>query len=304
MIKIGAVSIIISENVKAHIYLDGAYDSVDWDDWEHWDGLEHIIGHRIKEECENEKSYVAIEEGIDGKFILRLTETKRYILKIDSTEDDNQFLLKKIHFQNKNNIFTSSDKDRISFQFVNYLGRSKIEFRVCGNDTLLFEVVPDKIDYEKDYINLTEALAEHCAGLLLDYSGSTSNVFSQYENDHETLLEQFIFLRQFCHGQNLQGLFESIKRNPNRILESEDELKPFGTGIPSKKFYTNPFSNSRRWMKAAGTGRRGYMPGDVAVTRKYDSLDTPANRFIKYALQRFDDVCVNLIKALKEKPNG
>ena len=43
------------------------------------------------------------------------------------------------------------------------------------------------------------------------------------------------------------------------------------------------------------------MPGDVAVTRKYDSLDTPANRFIKYALQRFDDVCVNLIEALKGK---
>ena len=300
---IGAVSIRISENVKAHIYLEGKYDFVDWDNVKVFDGLEHIIGHRLKEECENENSYVAIEKGVDGKFILRLTETKRYILKINK-ENKEPFLLEDVHFQNKNNIFTSFDEDRIFFQFVNYLGRSKIEFGDYENDPLLFEVVPDKIDYEKDYINLTEALAEHCAGLLLDYSGSTSNIFSQYENDHETLLEQFIFLRQFCHGQNLQGLFESIKRNPDRILESEDELKPFGAGIPSKKFYTNPFSNSRRWMKAAGTGIRGYMPRDVAVTRKYDSLDTPANRFIKYALQRFDDVCVNLIEALKGKTNG
>ena len=44
---------------------------------------------------------------------------------------------------------------------------------------LQFEVVPLKIGYEDDYIELTEELAARCAALLLDYSGSTSNVYKQ-----------------------------------------------------------------------------------------------------------------------------
>ena len=104
------------------------------------------------------------------------------------------------------------------------------------------------------------------------------------------LLEQFIFLRKFCYGDNLLGLFESIKRNPDRVLDQEEELKPVGTGIPSKNFYRNPFSYSRGWMKVSGDGtdHDNYSPQMVAVTRKFDRLDTPANRFVKFALQKFD----------------
>ena len=292
---IGAVCLKLNNKCCAKIYPATANDLIDWDN-----GSPFILGNNIVtydyKEGSDKTPVIFIPEKQNGKSLLRLVETKRYFLKIEGNDD-----IKLPRFQNENNINCESDERLIIFQFVNYLGRSRLYFDDIGYK-FSFEVVPDKMDYDDDYINLTEALAEHCAGLLLEYSGSTSNIFSQSENNYKTLLEQFIFLRQFCHGQNLQGLFESVKRNPDRILVSEDEMKPFGTGIPSKKFYSNPFSNSRRWMKASGAGIRGYMPGEVAVTRKYDSVDTPANRFIKYALYRFDDVCVNLIDALEKKP--
>lgn len=54
---------------------------------------------------------------------------------------------------------------------------------------LTFDVVPLKMGYEDDYIELTEELAEKCAALLLDYVGSTSNVYKLANESRDTLLE-------------------------------------------------------------------------------------------------------------------
>lgn len=281
------------------MYLAGTYNDIDWEVECASDLGEQYFTCDFKE-TSSQKAAMSIERGIDDEFVLRIVETKRYILKV---ECDNKDSVDLPHFQNEENKFLKCDKDKdsILFQFINYLGRSKIMFDcVEGIKLMQFEVVPDKMDYEDDYIGLTEALAQKCSELLLEYSGSTSNVYSQSEDDQKTLLEQFIFLRQFCYSQNLQGLFESVKRNPDRILVREEEFKPFGYGKPSKKFYTNPFSYSKRWGKLGNSnaGSQIFLPQEVAVTQKYDSLDTPANRFVKFALGKFDSVCVSLIRIL------
>jgi predicted component of viral defense system (DUF524 family) len=159
------------------------------------------------------------------------------------------------------------------------------------------------MNFENDYVALTEALAQECSELLLEHSGATSNLYKQSEESSRTVLEQFIFLRQFCYSQNIFSLFEAIKRNPDRLLNHEDVLKPLGYGIPSRKFYTNPFLYSRGLQKVSNIdGKTAYIPQQVYVTQKYDSLDTPANRFIKYALKRFDMICTELI-GLKDTIN-
>lgn len=53
------------------------------------------------------------------------------------------------------------------------------------------------MNYEEDYIVLTEAIAQVCSELLLEYSGLTSNLFEQSEEEHRTILEQFIFSGSF-----------------------------------------------------------------------------------------------------------
>lgn len=292
---IAALGLKIDDMTEASLYLVGEYDHIDWDHRETTPLGNEFCTFSYKNDAAMQKS-MAVEEGLDGSYILRLIETKRYILKIKSERKD--FLLP--IFQNENNKLLRIDKDRdsVCFQFVNYLGRSKIVFPVNGRK-LSFEVVPDKMDYETDYINLTEAIAQECAGLLLEYSGSTSNLYKLSDANQSTLLEQFIFLRQFCYGQNIQGLFAAIRRNPDHELIQEEELKPLGYGRPVKQFYTSPFSYSKGWVKVDDKVKNSYaMPQLVAVTRKHDSMDTPANRFIKYALERFNFICIDLLKLL------
>ena len=243
---IGAVCLQLGENYRAEIYLAGTYSRIDWSvEFSCALGPQYSI-YNYKSDPDQYPG-LCIARGLDDELILRLKETRRYILKIYKDNDDRIVLPQ---FRNEGNKLLKCDKDRdsVTFQYVNYLGRSSVIFPDVGV-TVPFEVVPEKMNYEDDYISLTESLAEECSELLLEYTGSTSNVFSQSDNDGKTLLEQFIFLRQFCYGQNIQSLIESIKRNPDRVLDQEEELKPVGMGRPSGRFYRNPFSFSRGWQK-------------------------------------------------------
>lgn len=297
---IGAICLRLNEKCRARLYLVGTYSHIDWNTECSTELGEGFIGHEFIDET-GQQPVISIAQSLDGEYILRLIETKRYVIKM---ENENGVEPDLPCFQNEGNKFLKCEKDRdsVTFQFINYLGRSKIHFKEM-NKVLTFEVIPDKMDYEDDYIRLTEALAEACSELLLDYSGSTSNVYSQSEDDKKTLLEQFIFLRKFCYGDNLQGIVEAIKRNPDRVLGQEEEIKPVGSGMPSRNFFRNPFSYSRGWVNVAvhDAEREGiYIPQMVSVTRKFDRLDTPANRFVKYALQKFDSICIDLVQTLEE----
>ena len=228
-------------------------------------------------------------------FSLRLKETVSYCCKITGENCQNIG----ISISNEENKLVKIEKEtgRLRFQFINYLGKSRIKFIFDNSEeTLDFEIVPDKISYEEDYIALTEAIADKCSALLLDYSSPASLTFTQQAEKQNSSLEQFIFLRSFCYSGNISGLFASIKRNPDRILAHEDEMRPFGMGIVSKKFFSNPFSYSRGWAKIKGT----YMPGMAACVRKYDSYDTPANRFIKFALSQFSEICSKVKNCIEQ----
>lgn len=241
---------------------------------------------------------------------LRIKETIRYKCsvfyeKTDGKKSADDFIRFNPRLKNESNKLLKIERDdstSLTFQFINYLGKSELVFDGRdGNHRLPFEVVPDKIRYEEDYVKLTEAIADECSALLLDYTSPTSLRFLQDSQQKSHILEQFIFLRTFCFSDNLERLFASIKRNPDRMLIKEEEIKPFGQGIPSQKFFSNPFSHSRGWTK---TLDGFYVPGEVSAVHKYDSYDTPANRFVKFALITFSEVCNAVLNKVSAGKDG
>ncbi|MDD7202371.1 MAG: DUF2357 domain-containing protein [Sphaerochaetaceae bacterium] len=280
------------QSTTIKLYLDGEFSAVDWDN-----GNDCELGDDFRAYSYSVSGthhpWIAVEQGLADVPVLRLTETKTYILRIEGPED----ALKHIRLQGEDSgnkfLKCNRDKDLLSFQFINYLGRSRFLDVFTRQTVLGFEVVPAKMHYD-DYIALSDALAQHCSQLLLDYEGATSNAFTQSSESAQTLLEQFIFLRQFCYGDNIQSLFGAIKRNPDRLLVKEEEFRPFGGGMPSQKFYRNPFSYGKGWERIGSSA----FPQQIAVTHKRDSLDTPANRFVKYALGIFLNICKQLTVSL------
>lgn len=286
----------VNGDYDAYLYPAGTYNKIDW-------GNE--ISCRLGEDYSVFKSKSAdndeiidIAEGLDGEPVLRLIETKRYIIKLNTKNGLNVSLPVLQNEKNKS-LKIDRDENSVTFQFINYLGRTKASFTDnSSNRNLVFEVVPNKMNYEDDYIELTESLAEKCSELLLEYSGLTSNMFSISDEDTRTLLEQFIFLRRFCFSENILGLFEAIKRNPDRVLTENIEFKPLGCGMPSRKVYTHPFSYAQKWKKYEDESDH-YLPSMIAAMEKIDSVDTVANRFLKFALEKFQYICEELIKSLE-----
>lgn len=295
---VAALRFRVNGDYNADLYPVGTYNKVDWDN-EKSCCLGKDYSVFTSKSADNDE-IIDIAEGLDGEPILRLIETKRYIIKLNEKSDYNVSLPV---LQNEDNKFLKIDRDEnsVTFQFINYLGRTRASFADnTDRKNLVFEVVPNKMNYEDDYIELTESLAKRCSELLLEYSGSTSNMFSMSDIDSRTLLEQFIFLRRFCFSENLLGLFETIKRNPDRILTENIEFKPLGCAIPSRKVFTYPFSYAQKWKKyEAEDGRNHYLPSMIATTEKRDSVDTVANRFLKFALEKFQYLCEELIKSLE-----
>lgn len=284
------INIDSSQSVK--LYLDGQYSDVNWDNRQAT-CLENVYSCPLLEDKNTFDSGIAIDVSMDGRETINITETKQYRLQVESDDDS---AVELPVFPNEGQwLKCRRDKDSMSFRFVNFLGRSRMKF---ANRDIEFEVIPDKISYKNDYVELTEEIASKCAALLIEHSGSTSLLFKQDETSADTIIEQFIFLRQFCLEDNLMSLFEAIKRNPDRLLETEEVFKPMGMGVPSRKFFSHPFAYGKEWTTYTSpySGKRVCMPQKIAVTRKYDSVDTPANRLIKFAFEKFDFICESLIK--------
>ena len=295
---IAAVSFKDKNGIEFVIYPQGEWDTIDFNAASLEEGTD-MTAYEEKEAASKDALYkLDIVTSVDGQKILRLRETATYTCRIkDANKEDLDQICKNLVFPNeKNNKFlkVTRDRDALSFRFINYLGRTHLK---NSTDEIVadFEIVPQKMNYEDDYIELTKKLAEECAEILLEYSGVTANRFESSDTDSaKTFLEQFIFLREFCYSHNLQALFRHIKRNPDRVLVKDEVLKPIGQGAPSAGFYSNPFSHSRGWKMVNGKP----TPQEVSVTRKCDSLDTVANRFVKFALKEFNLICRKLCSSL------
>lgn len=295
---IAAVSFKDKNGIEIVVYPQGEWDTIDFDAAAFDEGTDMIAYETKTTAPKSALSKLDIATSVDGKKILRLRETVTYTCRLkDASQEGIDQICKNLVFPNeKNNKFlkVTRDRDVLSFRFINYLGRTHL--KNSANEIVAdFEIVPQKMNYEEDYIELTKKLAEECAEILLEYSGVTSNNFGSSDaNSSKTLLEQFIFLREFCYSHNLQALFGHIKRNPDRMLIKDEVLKPVGQGVPSACFYSSPFSHSRGWQMANGKP----MPQEIAVSRKFDSLDTVANCFVKFAIKKFNRICRELCSSL------
>lgn len=296
----------LDSTLSLKLFPAGKHNEIDWN---HATFSEDSLDfYDLKDSGTNEKSYVEYSPDNDLNIEpIRLKETVRYKCSISYSRkvDGDVFTQFNPHLKNESNKFLKLERDdssSLTFQFINYLGKTGLIFSgKDGEHHLPFEVVPDKINYEEDYVKLTEAIADECSALLLDYTSPTALTFRQDSSKDSSILEQFIFLRQFCFSDNLESLFASIKRNPDRLLVKEEELRPFGSGIPSQKFFSNPFSHSRSWMQI---GEGSYLPGEVTTIHKYDSYDTPANRFIKFALLSFSELCEKVLEKVEIDKDG
>lgn len=184
------------------------------------------------------------------------------------------------------------------FRVSNYLGTASITLPFWPNP-IYFEIQSRKISYHEDYRNMVADIGRHCAQLLLDWETPTSfRLESDATKDSTGLLEKFFFLRHALANDLLEIHFENIANRPHAKLLKEDVWMPAGLAN-CPKFASHPLKYGRNWRPTDDEGVfqvSGLTPAEMLHERKYESYDTPPNRFIRFALNEFREVCEQVME--------
>ncbi|WP_304518134.1 DUF2357 domain-containing protein [Cecembia rubra] len=187
-----------------------------------------------------------------------------------------------------------------------YVGTLYLNLLKKGNNVPIkkipLEVRSRKTGYRDDYRDMLEYITEKCTDLLLQIN---SPVFQNFEPNFEkdisedVLYQRFIFLKSIIGTSEFQEAVHRIVSFPNTKWEDETELKDVrNIRRFSRSAVAELIKGKNRMKIPAAHPLVGYgldsVPAKILSSRKVDSLDTPENRFIKYALETFLKFCVEI----------
>lgn len=169
------------------------------------------------------------------------------------------------------------------------------------------EVRSVKTDYRNDYRDMLEFITEKCTDLLMQANSPVSHNFeTDFEKDNETLYQKFIFIKSIIATDEFA---ESVHRIVSSPVTQWKEISE-----PKDVRNIRRFKNSNIKELISGSNRTQLpenhylqqyglksLPGKISSVRKSDTVDTPENRFVKFALENFLKFCSDINKkAVKE----
>jgi predicted component of viral defense system (DUF524 family) len=235
----------------------------------------------------------------DGGNIIRLIENRTYEWFLDGLESGPELAVKSsLQDRNRNRWSVRNRKGRPesgTFSVVNHLGRAAFKL-TCPDGRvvldLVLEIISRKLNFDEEYRRMTEDIAVFCEQLLLSWNSPTALTFSSNPKERKRLLlEQYLFLSHYLTDERIGRVVEAIERFPHSELRREQEWKPPGMSR-SSDFLSDPCRMLRDWRRGADGGRP--VPGQVLDVRKVDSFDTEPNRFVKFALEAFRRLCLDV----------
>jgi predicted component of viral defense system (DUF524 family) len=241
----------------------------------------------------------APERGLNA---LRIFEMRDYLWELECAGDPPELIITSSLEQSEDRNLWRARQRHGRFRFENFLGAAWIEVAVtgCPARRISFEVASPKLDYEQEYRSMVESIGAECQQLLIEWGTPTTlNLTSDPVKRAQTLLEQFIFLRHVLGPDRLDLYLETIQRQPHSRLQSERDWKPAGAANPSL-FLRDPLRYGRGWNRNGGI----LAADELREERRYDSLDTPPNRFLKFALQEFRNLCDEVLRAKNWPPDS
>ena len=149
---------------------------------------------------------------------------------------------------------------------------------------------------------MLEFITEKCTDLLMRANSPVSHNFeTDFKKDNETLYQKFAFIKAIISTDEFSQSVHRIVSSPvtqwKETLEQKDirNIRRFNNAN-IKEFITG----SNRTHLSENHHLRNYgllsLPSKFTSVRKVDTVDTPENRFIKFALENFYKFCSDINK--------
>jgi predicted component of viral defense system (DUF524 family) len=190
-----------------------------------------------------------------------------------------------------------------------YVGTLVLDIIVADTDRkcceVKLEVQSEKTNYREDYRLMLEEITDKCMDLLLQHSSPTSQHFEvDTEADANTLYQRFAFIKSIIESTEFKDAIHKVTSAPVTRWKDHEVLKDI-RGV--KRFRSSTIrqigSASNRIDLPLGHSLKGTIssiPSRMVVNNKTETVDTPENRFIKYALVSFASFCNDLTPRFAE----
>jgi predicted component of viral defense system (DUF524 family) len=177
--------------------------------------------------------------------------------------------------------------------------------KVIGN--VYVEVRSLKANYRNEYRDMLELITEKCTDLLMQANSPVSHNFeTDFDKDNETLYQKFAFIKSIIATDEFAESVHRIVSSPVTQWKETAEQKDIRN--------IRRFKNSNIKELIAGSNRtylpeNHYLhqyglqsiPGKITSVRKSDTVDTPENRFVKFALESFLKFCSDINNKAKKE---
>lgn len=167
---------------------------------------------------------------------------------------------------------------------------------------VLVEVRSVKANYRVNYRDMLELITEKCTDLLMQANSPVSHNFeTDFEKDNETLYQKFAFIKSIIATDEFSESIHRIVSSPVTQWKETTEQKDIRN--------IRRFKNSNIKELIVGCNRSHLpenhylhhyglqsLPNKITSVRKTDTVDTPENRFVKFALENFLKFCSDISK--------
>ncbi|MDG4663701.1 DUF2357 domain-containing protein [Mycobacterium sp. 236(2023)] len=161
------------------------------------------------------------------------------------------------------------------------------------------EVVAVKMAHDAEYRQMladistlaTEAVLQGFAPSMLELAPS--------ELPAELLYLRFAMIAAYLQDPEFESAMGRITSQPHRIWVSETEVRPIGSPFPAGAAFRRALSApGQRVPWSGGHAALASLPIALTRARTEASVDSLANRFIKFALERWRGVALELMEVL------
>lgn len=168
------------------------------------------------------------------------------------------------------------------------------------------EVRSAKLGYRDQYRSMLNYIADRCTDLLLQIRSPAQGRFrSDPSEPTRTIAQRFAFLRALLSSSEFSSAISRIVANPHVGYQQSDQRQAIERGFkPGGNVVRQIAGNSRRREVPKDHPIRDLLstlPSYLSMRRQSDSLDTAENRFIKYAIESFDQVLADMASLLEDR---
>ena len=160
------------------------------------------------------------------------------------------------------------------------------------------EVRSRKLHYLSEYRWMLRDIADQMTELVMErFAASGMTFVPSATSDAVTLYQRFAFLRSLITSENFQNALNEILRRPHVAWSTLHEVVSPAQGVKADSYTVRQIS---------GVGRRAPWPNGLVASipaklerkRTEATHDTPANRFVRFALERWRQVVADIDRGL------